>query len=301
MAKKIPPLNALRSFEAAARHCSFRQAAEELCVSHSAVSHQVKLLERYLGMDLFVRKARAVELTRSGRQYYPILREAFERISDGTEQLLAPMRPEVLTVQLYSTFAIRWMIPRLSEFQRAHPGVSVRLMMSQRDVDFDQDEVDACIRVGRSPGVELDQQHLFTNELFPVCTPKVRDELGLKVPGDLQRADILQVYPSEEDWLIWLEENAVEGVSPNAGLQFDSYDHALSAALQGVGVALAMQPFVSRELSAGLLVEPFPEERVVNPNKWYFVTRKEKALQPKIKKLRDWLRTTILEDPDIAI
>lgn len=300
MAKKIPPLNALRSFEAAARHCSFRLAAEELCVSHSAVSHQVKLLERYLGMDLFVRKARAVELTRSGRQYYPILREAFEKISDGTEKLLAPLRPEVLTVQLYSTFAIRWMIPRLSDFQKTEPGVSVRLTMSQRDVDFDQEEVDACIRVGRSPAVDLDQQHLFSNELFPVCSPKTLSELKLESPSDLSKAPILQVYPSEGDWSIWLEENEVDGVLPNAGLQFDSYDHALSAALQGIGVALAMQPFVSRELSAGLLVEPFPEQRVANPNKWYFVTRKEKAQQPKIKKFRDWLRTAVEADPDIA-
>ncbi|GMG86149.1 transcriptional regulator GcvA [Biformimicrobium ophioploci] len=300
MAKKIPPLNALRSFEAAARHCSFRDAADELCVSHSAISHQVKLLERYLGLELFLRKARSVELTRSGKLYYPILREAFEKISEGTESLLAPRRPKVLTLQLYSTFAIRWMIPRLSDFQRAHPDVSVRLTMSQIDVDFDHGEVDACIRVGRSGGKNLDHLLLFSNQLFPVCSPRTLEQHRLEKPEDLAQAPILQVYPSEEDWPAWLEGSGVQGVQPTAGLQFDSYDHALSAAMQGVGVALAMQPFVSRELSSGLLVEPFPAHRVDNPNRWYFVTRKDKAQQPKIQKFRDWLQSAIEADPDIA-
>ncbi|MBN8431292.1 transcriptional regulator GcvA [Microbulbifer salipaludis] len=300
MAKKIPPLNALRSFEAAARHCSFRDAADELCVSHSAISHQVKLLERYLDLELFVRKARSVSLTKSGRQYYPVLREAFEKISEGTESLLAPKRPKVLTLQLYSTFAIRWMIPRLSDFQRTHPDVSVRLTMSQSDVDFDHEEVDACIRVGRSGGNNLDHLHLFSNQLFPVCSPRILAQHQLEKPEDLTQAPILQVYPSEADWSTWLEGNGVQGVQPAAGLQFDSYDHALSAALQGVGVALAMQPFVSRELSAGLLVEPFPAHRVDNPNHWYFVTRKDKAQQPKIQKFRDWLQSAIDRDRDIA-
>ena len=300
MAKKIPPLNALRSFEAAARHCSFRDAAEELCVSHSAVSHQVKLLERYLNLELFTRKARAVELTKAGKQYYPVLREAFERIVEGTEHLLAPQRPDVLTVQLYNTFAIRWMIPRLADFQAMHPEVSVRLTMSQQDVDFDHEDVDACIRVGRSTGTGLDHLHLFSNELFPVCSPKVFASLGAeRGPKALADAVILHVYPSEQDWRAWLNGNEVNDVDPSAGLQFDSYDHALSASLQDVGVALAMQPFVSRELSAGLLIDIFPECRVANPNKWYFVSRREPSRQKKIQKFQHWLVNSIGLDANI--
>lgn len=300
MSKKIPPLNALKSFEAAARHCSFREAADELCVSHSAVSHQVKLLERYLGVELFVRKARAVELTKAGRMYFPVLRDAFDKIAYGTELLLAPQRNDVLTLQLYNTFAIRWLIPRLADFQSLHPNVSVRLTMSQRDVDFDHEDVDACIRVGRSPGSELDYLYLFTNELFPVCSPDYQNRLGgLAEPEGLTDAVILQVYPSEQDWNIWLQQNGVEGVEPSAGLQFDSYDHALSAAVQSIGVALAMQPFVSRELASGLLVDLFKNRRVVNPNKWYFVTRREKAKQKKIQVFREWLVAAIADDPNI--
>jgi len=300
MAKKIPPLNALRSFEAAARHCSFRDAAEELCVSHSAVSHQIKLLERYLNVELFIRKARAVELTKAGKQYYPVLREAFERIAEGTEHLLAPQRPDVLTVQLYNTFAIRWLIPRLADFQRLHPEVSVRLTMSQQDVDFDHDDVDACIRVGQPSGADLEFLHLFSNELFPVCSPQMAALIGRDMASSgLKDAVILQVYPSEQDWGAWLDANNMVGVDPSTGLQFDSYDHALSAALQNVGVALAQQPFVSRELASGLLVELFPGERVINPNKWYFVSRRERGRQQKIQKFRTWLEAAIAQDENI--
>ncbi len=300
MAKKIPPLNALRSFEAAARHCSFRDAAEELCVSHSAVSHQIKLLERYLNVELFTRKARAVELTKAGKQYYPVLREAFELIAEGTEYLLAPQRPDVLTVQLYNTFAIRWMLPRLADFQRQHPEVSVRLTMSQQDVDFDHDDVDACIRVGQPSGSDLEYQYLFSNELFPVCSPQMAETIDRsKASTALKDAVILQVYPSEQDWRVWLEANSMEGVDPSTGLQFDSYDHALSAALQNVGVALAQQPFVSRELASGLLVELFPEQRVVNPNQWFFVFRRERGRQQKIQKFRAWLEAAIAQDENI--
>lgn len=301
MAKKIPPLNALRSFEAAARHLSFREAAEELCVSHSAISHQIKLLERYLNLELFIRKARAVELTKAGKQYYPALRDAFEQMSDATEQLLSPQRPDVLTVQLYNTFAIRWMIPRLADFHALHPGISVRLTMSQQDVDFNHDDVDACIRVGKSSSAEVDHLYLFTNELFPVCSPQFagRDSNLFKQPQDLAKAVILQVYPSEQDWFTWLHGNNANEVNPNNGLQFDSYDHALSAATQGVGVALAMQPFVSRELSAGLLVELFPGQRVRNPNQWFFVSRREKSRKRKIAAFAEWLQKALADDPNI--
>ena len=137
MRQKLPPLNALRSFEAAARHKSFRQAAEELCVSHSAISHQVKLLEDYLGTRLFTRQARSVDLTKAGRTYYPILRHAFDQIAEGTASVMTPYGPSAITIQLYSIFAIRWLIPRLPSFQAANPDIQVRLQTSQADVNFE--------------------------------------------------------------------------------------------------------------------------------------------------------------------
>jgi LysR family glycine cleavage system transcriptional activator len=145
MRSRLPSLNALRTFESAARHASFKGAADELCVTHSAVSHQIKQLEQALGVELFLRKPRSVELTRIGRSYYPILREAFDRISEGTDLVLNSKSHSTLTVQVYSTFAIRWLIPRMTSLSDKYPELKIRLHTSQSDVDFEHDDVDVCV------------------------------------------------------------------------------------------------------------------------------------------------------------
>lgn len=270
-------------------------------MSHSAISHQIKLLEQHLGLELFIRKARSVALSPAGEQYYPVLREALDAIAEATEKLLAPQRPDVLTVQLYSTFAIRWMIPRLPRFQMSYPDINVRFNTSQQDVDFEQSDVDACVMIGNRYRNDLHYTQLFSCEVFPVCSPSLlQGSDALAKPEDLMRHTILQVYPSKDDWYTWLEANNLSSVNPEAGLQFDSYDHALSTAIQGMGVALGMQPYVAREMDAGLLVEPFPEMRVPHQGDWYFVSRKEKAHQKKVALFRGWLLQQIEEDPDIG-
>lgn len=301
MRKKIPPLNSLRSFEAAARLASFKLAAEELCVSHSAISHQVKLLENHLGVELFERKARAVELTKLGRSYYPVVRDAFDRLAEGTEMVLSPQSPDILTIQLYSTFAIRWLIPRLPKFYSAHPNLQVRLNTSQVDVDFKQDDVDLCVMIGSRSSVDLHYDYLFTSELFPVASPSLlSDKYPIKKPEDLAQHTILQVYPSEKDWYVWLDNIGVNGIDPLSGLQFDSYDHALSTAIQGLGVALGMQPYIARDLGAGLLVELFPGKRVKAAGDWYLVCRQERVDNKKLVVFREWLLQEIASDPDIT-
>ena len=301
MRRVLPPLNALRSFEAAARHGSFKAAAEELCVSHSAISHQVKLLEQYLGLELFSRHSRAVELTRAGRAYYPVLRETFDRLADSTALLLTPKRQDVLTIQLYSTFAIRWLIPRLPDFQTKHPQINVRLNTSQRDVDFEHEDVDACVMIGTPTNDELQYTYLFGSELLPVCSLTLLSGANpLRTPGDLSQHTLLQVYPSGRDWNLWLDAQGAGHVDPDTGLQFDSYDHALSTAAQGLGVALGMQPYLAKDLRSGLLVEAFPGKRIRNDRDWYYVYRRERSKQPKIAAFRDWLLAKVAEDPDIV-
>ena len=301
MRRVLPPLNALRSFEAAARHGSFKAAAEELCVSHSAISHQVKLLEQYLGMELFSRRSRAVELTRAGRAYYPVLRETFDRLADSTALLLTPKRQDVLTIQLYSTFAIRWLIPRLPDFQAKHPQINVRLNTSQRDVDFEHEDVDACVMIGTPSEDDLHYTFLFGAELLPVCSPSLlQGAAPLKTPQDLARQSLLQVYPSRRDWSVWLEAQGAGHLNPDGGLQFDSYDHALSTAAQGLGVALGMQPYLAKDFRSGLLVEVFPGKRVRHDRDWYLVCRRERVTQPKIALFRDWLLAQVQADPDIV-
>jgi len=299
--KKIPPLNSLRSFEAAARHGSFKDAADELCVSVSAISHQIKQLEQNINVELFFRKTRAVELTRIGKQYYPIVREAFDKLADGTEFVLKPTRPDVLTIQLYSTFAIRWLIPRLPDFQAKYPNISVRLNTSQFDVDFEQSDVDACVMIGNKTSQGLHYSYLFSSEIFPVCSPKLFENRELlKHPEQLNEFTLMQVYPSKRDWYTWLEAVNCQNVEPESGLQFDNYDHAISTAIQGMGITLGMQPYVSKELSSGMLIEVFPEMRVKHHSEWYFVYRQEKTEQKKVQLFEAWLIEQIEADEELA-
>ncbi len=304
MKRKLPPLTALRSFESAARHSSFRDAAEELCVSHSAISHQIKQLEEYLGIALFERKPRAVELTRAGQLYYPQIRDSFDRISEATELLTSPEPQDTLTVQLYSTFAIRWLIPRLPAFNEKHPNIKVRLNTSQFDIDLEHDDVDLCVMIGAMTSVDLHYDYLFTSELFPVANPAFAGKFASKVTEQgvaaLADAPLLQVYPSEKDWYVWLQGCGVEGVNPKAGQQFDSYDHALSAAVQGMGVALGMAPYIDRDFTAGLLVELFPGQRVKADGDWYLVCRQQRMEMPKVQIFREWLLEEIKQDGSLS-
>ena len=300
--RRLPPLNAMRAFESAARHESFKEAAVELKVSQSAISHQVKGLESVLGVELFVRKTRAVELTRAGKIYYAILRDAFDRISEGTDLIRAPGSSDAMTLQVYSTFTIRWLIPRLPRFQQLHPGIQVRLHASQDDVNFHRDDVDACVMIGKPTNQELHYDHLFGCELFPVCSPALLEKRGpIGSPEHLAEHPMLQVYPSDSDWWVWLEANGVHNVNPDSGLQFDSYDLALIAALQGMGIALGQQPYMSRDLDSGMLVEIFPGRRIKNPNEWYYVCRKEKKDYSKIETFRKWLLEEVAADPELFI
>lgn len=298
--RKIPPLNALKSFEATARNGSFNGAAEELCVSVSAVSHQIKQLEAYLDIELFIRHARSIELTEGGRKYYPVLRDAFDKISEGTLSLLTPHDTNNITIQLYSTIAIRWLIPKLPDFQRKHPELNVRLHTSHEDVDFEHSDVDACIKIGSETQVDLEYSYLFTSELFPICSPEYLDKnQTILTPENLNQAKLLQVYPSRNDWQIWLKNAKIKDVDPDSGLQFDSYDHAITTALQGLGVALGMQPYLNTELNSGLLVELYPELRTLHIFNWYFVCRKEKAHLKKIRLFLNWLIDEINQDPTL--
>lgn len=293
----MPSLNALRTFESAARLGSFKAAADELCVTHSAVSHQIKALEQDFGVDLFVRRSRSVELTRVGRSYYPILRDAFDRIAEGTELVVNSKSHSTLTVQVYSTFAIRWLIPRLTSLNEQYPSLRIRLHTSQSDVDFEHDDVDVCVMIGHRTKALLHYDYLFSSRIFPVCNATTTKNYSLdEGPAKLRHAPILQVYPSRRDWWAWLEENGVEGVDPDSGQQFDSYDLAMNSAMQGIGVALGMEPFVNRDISAGLLLEPFPGRRTYVPNDWYLVCREQKKDHPDIVSFREWLLDQVAED-----
>ena len=297
MQRRLPPLNSLKAFEAAARYCSFSDAAEELCVSHSAISHQIKQLEQYLNFELFTRKPHSVELTKAGKQLYPYLRDGFNSLAEGVELVLAPHTPSVLTVRIYNSLAIRWLIPRLSQFQALHPKIQVRLITSLEDVDFNHEDIDICVRTGKLDDTAVHYDHLFSSDLFPVCSPKLlRDGPPLTEPNDLAKHTILQVSTCENDWRHWLRANGVSSVNPDAGLVFDSYDLALTTAAQGLGVALALRPYASKDLALGVLVEPFPGLSVRYPDDWYLACRKDRVHAKKVIAFRDWIFELVKQD-----
>ncbi len=301
--RRLPSLNALRAFEAAARHLSFKDAACDLNVSQSAVSHQVQALEDQLGLTLFTRRTRGIELTRKGQLYYPILRNALDSIAEGTERIKSSSPVTVLTLQVYSTFTIRWLLPRLPHFQAAHVDMQLRLTTAQMDADFEHDDVDAAIMIGMANNPGLHYDHLFDVQMFPVCSAgyleKNRDKLSK--PQDIPPRDLLQVYPSASDWPNWLEAQGMATVDMTQGLQLESYDLALSSAAQGMGIALGQQPYISRDLASGALIEIFPGLRTLNPRSWYLACRKEKREQPKIEIFRAWLLEQIASDEQLLL
>ncbi|NNC98640.1 MAG: transcriptional regulator GcvA [Gammaproteobacteria bacterium] len=303
-ARRLPSLNALRVFEAAARHLSFKAAARELNVSQSAVSHQIKALEQTLEITLFARKPRAVELTRRGKLYYPILRNAFDSIAQATEMILDETSKSVMTIQVYSTFTIRWLLPRLEHFQERHDEIQIRLHTSQSNTDFRQDDVDAAILVGQPENPLLNYDHLFDSELFPVCSQGYLNKHGpIENPADLSRHPLLQVYPSADDWRNWLAAKGLKQINPDSSmhLQMESYNDALSSAAQGFGIALGQQPYMAHDINSGALLELFPGQRVRNPNAWYLACRSEKSHALKFKLFREWLLSEINADADLKI
>lgn len=295
-------MTALRAFEAAARNASFTEAGQELCVSQSAISHQVRSLEKALGADLFVRDARSIALTRAGRAYYPILREAFDRIAEGAALMSGTSAADPVILQVYSTFAIRWLIPRLPDLQSKYPDLRVRLHTSQSDVDFEHDDVDLCVMIGRPSRADLRYDYLFSSRVFPVCSPEFCERLQLwDYPERLRDAPLLQVYPSKKDWWVWLQQQELSGIDPDAGQQFDSYELAINAAVRGLGIGLGIEPFVTRELALGLLVEPFPGSRVEHPDDWYLVCRENHAERTGIAAFRQWITVAVENDGDLVL
>jgi len=299
MVRTLPPLTALRAFEAAARNLSFRAAADELNVTHSAVSHQIKALETDLGVKLFNRTTRRVELTSAGQQYFPVLREALDRIGRETEKLRGTRAAGVLTVQVYVTIAMRWLLPRLAAFRRIAPDIEVRLSTTFRDWEYEREGIDVGLVLANRYDSDLHYRILFRGELFPVCSPDLlHGANALRQPEDLARVPLLSVYTAPGHWDRWLRNVGLADLPRDTSLQFDTYILALEAAIAGEGVALTNAPFVGPDLRAGRLVRPF-EATVAQEGAWYIVCDDGRQDEPKIKRFSDWLAAQIASDPDI--
>jgi LysR family transcriptional regulator, glycine cleavage system transcriptional activator len=297
---RLPPLSALRAFEAAARRLSFREAGDELCVTHSAISHQVKDLERELGGPLFWRKGRRVELTEAGETLFPVLRDAFVRIGETTARLRERGGAGELTLQVYVTVASRWLLPRLHRFEAAEPELRLRLSTSHRSWGFDAEHADAGL-IYREPPLEPDLTYwpLFRARLVAVASPAlVLRGLGLRRPVELVNQRRLGVYPAERDWALWLAAAGVGELASHGSILFDSYLLALEAAIDGQGVALVPDFVAATDLRGGRLVRPFAHA-VPQAGAWYLVCLKERAQERSIGCLHRWLTTEVALDPEL--
>jgi len=296
MTYPLPNLNALRAFEAAARHLSFKEAALELNVTPGAIGQQVKNLEQELGVGLFRRMTRQIVLTEAGQALLPKVRQGFQLISAASEALKPDRNIGTLTVSTFPSFAAKWLVPRLGRFTEHHPELDVRISAQTRLVDFLRDGVDVAVRQGegRYPGLRSD--FLLHAELFPVCSPALLEgEHPLRKPEDLRHHHLLHNQRGRE-WALWLKAFDVQGVNPARGTQFSDDSLALEAAIEGQGIAITREPIASADLASGVLVRPFPQS---TPDLFgiYLVYPEERASVPKIAAFRDWFITEMHNDP----
>jgi LysR family glycine cleavage system transcriptional activator len=290
MTARLPSLNGLRAFEAAARHLSFTRAASELNVTQTAISHQIKRLEEELGVRLFVRQNRALELTREARDYLPGIRAAFNDLRLATDRLLQKGDDNVLTISTLASFAAKWLLPRLSAFQAAHPEIDVRITTSTSLVDFARDNVDAAIRYGRGQWPGVRSMWLMADEVFPVCSPELLNgKHPLRQPEDLKHHVLLNTSSYEDDWRQWLTAAGLPpDISEQRGVTFDLVFMTVQAAIDGAGVAMGRTTYVRDDIAKGRLVVPFDIALPVDAG-FYLVSPEGGIDRPKLRAFRQWL------------
>ncbi|SLN74359.1 transcriptional regulator GcvA [Oceanibacterium hippocampi] len=295
---RLPPLNALRSFEAAARNLSFSKAASELNVTPAAISHQIKGLEDFLGVKLFRRLNRVVMLTDAGQAYLPGIREGFQKLYDATVRLQTVESSGVLTISTLSSIASRWLVPRLRRFQERYPDIDVRLTTSDHLVDFAREDVDIAIRYGTGHYPGLHSVRFLEEEyLYPVCSPALlAGARPLQRPEDLAFHTLLH-DDMKVDWAMWLTAAGVQGVDPKRGPAYTDSSMVLQAAVEGHGVALGRSALAADDLEAGRLVKPF-EIEIASTFAYYVVSPETTAEQPKIAAFREWILSEAQRDRD---
>jgi LysR family transcriptional regulator, glycine cleavage system transcriptional activator len=286
---RLPPLNALRTFEAAARHLSFTKAAEELFVTQAAVSHQIRTLEDHLGARLFRRMNRGLLLTDEGQALLPAVREAFDRLLAGVRRVEDLCCGGALTISTTPSLAAGWLAGRLVRFQALHPEIELQLSATARLVDFAREGIDCGIRYGEADWPGLRVERLFRTALMTVCSPILLEGAHpLHRPEDLRHHTLLHALDGGDDWRLWLRAAGVQGIDPTRGPKFDSVALVLQAAINGAGVGIGRRQLVEDEVASGRLVAPFDLE-ITDECAYYFVAPEAMADQPKVVAFRDWL------------
>ncbi len=289
--KQLPPLKALKGFEAATRHQSIRDAADELCLTHPAVSHQVQLIEDALGVTLFVQEGRHIVSTEEGRVLYPYVRAAFESLLEGVEEVHRNALNKPLRVQTYVTASIRWLAKRVPQFLADHPEIQLTLNTCAVEWDFDDVHADVgLVYCATEPDpAKFHWVPLYEYALFPVCSPEVAKAMGRDIsPPRLMTKPLVAIYTEVQNWETWFASAGSEFEPSVPYLMVDTLAVALEMALNGEGIALVNGPFVDQDLAAGRLVQPIAHKALC-PGAWGLICRKDMRENPRIRTFMDWM------------
>lgn len=296
MKRKLPPLNALRAFESAARHLSFSKAAAELHVTPAAVSQQVKSLEAYCSTPLFRRLTRALRLTDAGQAVLPLLSEAFDKLAEADHVLRSRRDDDALVVSVPPSFGAKWLVPRLERFRRAYPVYEVRLDATDRRADFAREQVDVALRYGRGDYPGLHVECVLEECVIPVCAPSLLDgEHPLNEPADLKHHTLIHLHWTGEpeaapNWRMWLHAAGVKGIDVEQGPRYSMESMAAQAALNGQGVALVSSALVVDDIARGSLIRALPQTaHVQNVFCYYLVCPPDHLARPGVAAFRDWV------------
>lgn len=294
MYNRLPPLNSMRAFESAARHQSISLAASELNVTPAAISQQIKLLEQVLEVQLFIRQNRQIELTEEGLLLKPLLEEAFQQMHRAIQTLRTHQQGHPLTITAPQSFIAKWLIPRLDDFNRQHPQISVRIDASTRLVDFEQEGIDVGIRFSLKQDPELVSTHLTSLQVAPVCNPDfLPKQQKLESPADISNQTLLHydskgTEPTWPDWNMWFTTMGYPDVNTKTGIYFAQADMMIQAAIEGQGIALMPTIFAEKDIQAGRLVQPFSTPMPIDFS-YYLVTTANRAKLARVIAFKDWI------------
>lgn len=292
MSRRLPPLNSLKAFEAAARNLSFTKAADELFVTQAAVSHQIKTLEEHLGLKLFLRRNRSLLLTEEGQAYFLDIKEIFTQLVDATEKLLARGAKGSVAVSLTPSFAIQWLVPRLQAFNELHPEIDIRIKAQDLDENSLTDDVDVAIYYGRGHWSGVQSHKLHTEYLVPLCSPLLLNgPKPLAEPNDLQHHTLLHDM-TRKPWKSWFKTLGVANSRVNQGPIFSHSSMVLQAAVHGQGMALVNSVLAKPEIDSGRLIVPF-SHHLESKNAFYLVLRESQSELGKIVAFKEWMLSMV--------
>lgn len=287
--RRLPPLSALRAFEAAARHGSFKQAAHELAVTPTAISHRIRALEAHTGLELFVRSVRQVTLTEAGAKLFPVLKQGFDAFEQVLQQLTQPTRRQRVTITATRAFTAKWLMPRLARLHALHPDIDLQIQASDQAALLSDQSFDIALRYGRGPYPGFNTEPLFTDEYAPVINPLLQvNEVSALGSVPVIHFNWTREAPDNPTWEKWLTQTGLQDTSLDRQLRYSDEGHAIQAAVAGQGIALLSLALVAEELAAGYLVQPFGP--AIAGYTYHLLTRADKRPNASVQAVVMWLR-----------